>query len=557
MSNIRTVIMRSAGFFSLAILAFASRSAGADTWRTEFQGTIYAVDAALAPTFQVGQVVTGSYTFKGTPTPAPSSGDVSYPMTSLEVVSPGYNVSVSASAAPYPGTVAFVNDRDYGNPLMDVDDIYLPSAAISGFAAPVNGLPAGSFVIRLERRGTPPIDMFQDGQIMYAPPNPSDATTLNYGYIQFQGYQEVFFRITSIQIAEIIADDSDGDGVPDVSDNCAATANPDQTDTDLDGQGNACDTDDDNDGVGDVADNCQFSANPDQADTDLDGQGDICDSDPDGDGVGGLTDNCPLVPNTDQTDTDGDGIGDDCDADDDNDSVCDASTSASGCASGPDNCPTVPNSNQDDLDADGVGDACDADLDNDGVGNGLDNCPVVANVGQNDTDGDGQGHNCDGDIDGDAVANGTDNCPYLVNADQKDMDLDGLGDVCDADLDGDGVPTAGDNCPATANSDQTDFDGDSSGDPCDTDVDGDGVANATDQCALTSVGTSVSPDSGCSTAQLCPCAGPVGTSTPWKNHGKYVSCVAHVASDFVAAGLISGATKDALVSVAGQSACGR
>ena len=35
--------------------------------------------------------------------------------------------------------------------------------------------------------------------------------------------------------------DSDGDGVPDDRDNCAAVSNPDQTDTDLDGQGDACD----------------------------------------------------------------------------------------------------------------------------------------------------------------------------------------------------------------------------------------------------------------------------------------------------------------------------
>ena len=35
--------------------------------------------------------------------------------------------------------------------------------------------------------------------------------------------------------------DSDGDGIPDVDDNCPNTANPDQNDFDLDGIGNACD----------------------------------------------------------------------------------------------------------------------------------------------------------------------------------------------------------------------------------------------------------------------------------------------------------------------------
>jgi len=43
--------------------------------------------------------------------------------------------------------------------------------------------------------------------------------------------------------------DADLDGLPDVDDNCPAIANVSQTDTDSDGQGDACDTDDDNDGV--------------------------------------------------------------------------------------------------------------------------------------------------------------------------------------------------------------------------------------------------------------------------------------------------------------------
>lgn len=45
--------------------------------------------------------------------------------------------------------------------------------------------------------------------------------------------------------------DSDGDGVPDLEDNCINDYNRDQTNTDLDAYGNLCDEDDDNDGVSD------------------------------------------------------------------------------------------------------------------------------------------------------------------------------------------------------------------------------------------------------------------------------------------------------------------
>jgi hypothetical protein len=125
--------------------------------------------------------------------------------------------------------------------------------------------------------------------------------------------------------------DGDGDGLADVSDNCPAVANTDQTDTDKDGQGDACDpvdpppADADGDGVPDASDNCPAVANTDQTDTDKDGQGDACDpvdpppADADGDGVPDASDNCPAVANADQADTDGDGQGDVCDTTPDGD----------------------------------------------------------------------------------------------------------------------------------------------------------------------------------------------------------------------------------------------
>jgi hypothetical protein len=86
------------------------------------------------------------------------------------------------------------------------------------------------------------------------------------------------------------------------------------------------------------------------------------------------------------------------------------------------------------------------------------------------------------------------------------------------------------------------------------DTDGDGVPDAIDVCPNTPAGAIVNAN-GCSINQLCPCAGPASGGT-WRNHGAYVSCVSGAANNFVAAGLITTAQKDTIVSTAGQSSCG-
>jgi subtilisin family serine protease len=72
------------------------------------------------------------------------------------------------------------------------------------------------------------------------------------------------FRRSDVGSAiQSLSPDSDGDGVPDSSDNCPGTANASQADGD-------------GDGVGDVCDNCVGTPNPSQADGDGDGVGDAC-----------------------------------------------------------------------------------------------------------------------------------------------------------------------------------------------------------------------------------------------------------------------------------------
>jgi hypothetical protein len=82
------------------------------------------------------------------------------------------------------------------------------------------------------------------------------------------------------------------------------------------------------------------------------------------------------------------------------------------------------------------------------------------------------------------------------------------------------------------------------------DQDGDAVTDEQDRCPNTPHGPVVDV-TGCSVAQICLCDG------PWNNHGEYVSCVAHVTHDFVAAHLMSRAERATIQRAAGRANCGK
>lgn len=127
-------------------------------------------------------------------------------------------------------------------------------------------------------------------------------------------------------IADTIAD-SDGDGIPDHSDNCVDIANPNQFDSDADGIGDACATcatpigrDFDHDGYDDACDLC--IGEPSGFDSDHDGVDDGCEPCVGGRGTTGLDiapadgvdDGCTFCRAPTGVDFDQDGLDDACDS---------------------------------------------------------------------------------------------------------------------------------------------------------------------------------------------------------------------------------------------------
>lgn len=259
------------------------------------------------------------------------------------------------------------------------------------------------------------------------------------------------FLLTALPLAHAVEGDFDDDGISDFEDNCFFDPNPDQTDTDFDFFGDACDPeagscfslgDDDGDGLTDCDDpDCE--GDPFCVDT-----GDeICNNfeDDDGDEFFDCEDpDCAVFPLC--IDTDFDFIPDIFD-----------------------NCPETENTDQTDSDFNGIGDAC-QDGDGDGVLDTVDNCLEVPNPDQAETDGNGIGNACQ---ETELVCNNgsSDDTDELVDCEDPDC---ATAQVCSdlPDNDGDGIPNVADNCPEVANPDQADNDGEGAGNACDSTPDG-------------------------------------------------------------------------------------
>jgi Ca2+-binding RTX toxin-like protein len=189
------------------------------------------------------------------------------------------------------GSIVFTTGQPFGAPAVASEPI-----AAGGWHQVVASLKGQTISLNVDGF---PYELGYGSDVMPAPePSPESllgagpgATDLLSGRLgEFTSYRGVpsedgIFSMLALSRAEVAEylpagpaeGDEDGDGITDGLDNCPTNSNPEQTDSNLDGIGDACQmADQDEDGIEDASDNCPTIYNPEQTDTNGDGVGDAC-----------------------------------------------------------------------------------------------------------------------------------------------------------------------------------------------------------------------------------------------------------------------------------------
>lgn len=189
------------------------------------------------------------------------------------------------------GSIVFTTGQPFGAPAVASEPI-----AAGGWHQVVASLKGQTISLNVDGF---PYELGYGSDVMPAPePSPESllgagpgATDLLSGRLdEFTSYRGVpsedgvfsMLALSRAEVAEYLPagpaeGDEDGDGITDGLDNCPTNSNPEQTDSNLDGIGDACQmADQDEDGIEDASDNCPTIYNPEQTDTNGDGVGDAC-----------------------------------------------------------------------------------------------------------------------------------------------------------------------------------------------------------------------------------------------------------------------------------------